>query len=655
MPPARSGIADYSAALVAHLRHLVDLTIFDSMPDTYDPAQFDIALYHLGNNADHDFVYEAALRRPGIVVLHEANLHHLVADLTIRRGDWDAYVNECAFDGGEAARAFAGRVRALEAGPDYDGVPMLRRMAGASKGVIAHSNYVLSAARAAGFSGPQAVIPHGAWVDDPVDQLAYERGRNLVRERLGVEADATLIGAFGYLKPYKRIAQTLRAVRRLVKLDPRVRVILGGEAHPDLPIAPIIEGLGLEAHVRVLGYTAEADFASYIAACDIIVNLRYPTVGETSGSLLRAFSTGRPALVSDVGAFAELPDDICLKVPVDAAEEDLIFEFLNLLTSRPDVARQIGDRARAWVEHECSWRAVAQKYADFMAFVVHGLTGRPLPSKPVQESADGTVSEVDVAPDWIKSWVADEPSTEYLQTHSDRFRHTLQITPPGDPSKSILEMGAYMQITPALKYKLGYGHVRGCYYGKLGRTDRKFVESNLGETFECLIDHFDAERDRYPYKDESFDTVLCCELLEHLFSDPMHLISEINRILKPGGNVVITTPNIVSYRAVAAILESYNPGFFTAYIKPNPTGETEARHNREYTPTEVHQLLLGGGFALERLETGAFRDEPHPEFAWVQAVLERLSLQTQWRGDGIYAVGRKTGPVTERYPSWLYF
>jgi hypothetical protein len=69
----------------------------------------------------------------------------------------------------------------------------------------------------------------------------------------------------------------------------------------------------------------------------------------------------------------------------------------------------------------------------------------------------------------------------------------------------------------------------------------------------------------------------------------------------------------------------------------------------------VHQVLLGGGFALERLETGAFRDEPHPEFAWVQAVLERLSLQTQWRGDGIYAVGRKTGPVTERYPSWLYF
>jgi 2-polyprenyl-3-methyl-5-hydroxy-6-metoxy-1,4-benzoquinol methylase len=86
--------------------------------------------------------------------------------------------------------------------------------------------------------------------------------------------------------------------------------------------------------------------------------------------------------------------------------------------------------------------------------------------------------------------------------------------------------------------------------------------------FECDIDHFDAEKDVYPYGDASFDTVLCCELIEHLFADPMHMMSEINRILKPGGHLVLTTPNIGSLRSVSAILLGYHPAFFPAYIRP---------------------------------------------------------------------------------------
>jgi hypothetical protein len=57
---------------------------------------------------------------------------------------------------------------------------------------------------------------------------------------------------------------------------------------------------------------------------------------------------------------------------------------------------------------------------------------------------------------------------------------------------------------------------------------------------------------------------------------------------------------------------------------------------------------------VERLETGEFHDEPHPEFGWVVRLLERYRLETGLRGDGIFAVGRKTGPVRERYPDWLY-
>ncbi len=109
LPPARSGIADYSEALIASLRQLVELDVFSSAAKPFDPAHYDATLYQVGNNGFHDFVYETALRHPGVAVMHESNLHHLIADLTIKRGNWDAYVAECEFNGGATARAFAER------------------------------------------------------------------------------------------------------------------------------------------------------------------------------------------------------------------------------------------------------------------------------------------------------------------------------------------------------------------------------------------------------------------------------------------------------------------------------------------------------------------------------------------------------------------
>jgi len=241
-----------------------------------------------------------------------------------------------------------------------------------------------------------------------------------------------------------------------------------------------------------------------------------------------------------------------------------------------------------------------------------------------------------------------------VDTHLTRLVKTLEITPPGGAEDRILEMGAYLQITPALRSKLGYGCVRGCYYGPAGKIDRRSATSTEGETFDCEIDLFNAEKDPFPYPDGHFATVLCCELIEHLTEDPMHLMSEINRIVKPGGHLVLTTPNIGSLRGIAAILEGYHPGVFTAYIRPRADGEVEARHNREYSPKEIERLLLNSGFTVTRLETGPFRQTPRPEEGWVLNLLERFDLPKDLRGDDIYAVGRKTGAVRERYPDWLY-
>ncbi|MBM3735348.1 MAG: methyltransferase domain-containing protein [Acidobacteria bacterium] len=647
MPPAMSGIADYSEALAGALGRRCDLDVVTGAEPARQP---DIALYQIGNNPDHAHAYESALERPGVVVLHEANLHHLAAALTIRRNDWDAYLREVEFDGGTEALEYARRVRALEVGPDYDGVPMLRRILSEARGLIAHSDYVIARAREAGFRGPAARIPHGAWIPEPHPMV--------FRRRLGLDETTPLIGTFGHLKPYKRIEQSLRAFRRVVRCDPRARMILGGEPHPELPLDDLIKSLDLRESVRVLGrIDGISDFTGYLGACDLVLNLRYPTVGETSGTLLRAFGLGRAALVSDVGAFAEFPDEVCLKVPVNGREEGLLTEYLQLFTARRDLAAAMGARAKTWVEQECNWDRAAELYLEFLECVAAGRTWvQPsAPARPVTPAAaaDLAPEPVRVEPAYLRTWALEEEAQDYFETHLTRFEKTLAITPPGAPGSRILEMGAYMQITPALRLKLGYGEVRGCYYGPLGRVERKTAESTEGERFECEIDLFDAEKDRFPYPDGHFHTVLCCELIEHLPTDPMFLMAEANRILADGGHLVLTTPNIASLRALNAMLHGFHPGFFPAYLRPE-AAETNARHNREYAPREIYSLFNDAGFTVTLLETGPFREIPSADLHWVAHLLARYNLPTDQRGDGIYAVGIKTGPVRNRFPAWLY-
>lgn len=626
LPPARSGIADYSDALLAPLRALADVETFTAAAD---PSAHDIAIYQLGNNPFHTFAYEAALRHPGIVVLHEANLHHLIADLTIRRGDWDAYLREVEIDGGPDALAYAKRyVQPVRRGPDYD-LPLLTSVLRKARAVIVHSETVAGAVRQRGFTGPIAKIPHGAWTET-VDGSAY-------RAKLGLTKDAPLFGIFGFLKPYKRIAESLRAFKRIVAEHPEARLILVGELHPELKLA-------LTPEIRHIDFAPIQDFNGYLAACDAVLNLRYPTVGETSGTLLRALGMGKPVMVSEIGSFREYPDEVCLKVPIDASEEEHIYEYMQLIIEQPAVGQALGQRARAWVERECSWQSVAQRYADFAQHVIAGTVPEPAPPEPVN-----------VPVEYALSWTREaDGSRGYAKTHSTRLKKTLDITPPGGPHDRALEMGAYLQITPALKSKLGYGEVRGCYFGTLGQTDQRHVVSEEGEEFDCDIDHFDAERDRFPYPDASFATVLCCELVEHLPTDPMHMMSEIHRILRPGGHLVLTTPNVASLRAVAGILQGFHPMLFPAYIKPNPGGDPDPRHAREYTPREMQALFENSGFEVTLLDTGPFLYEPTPEFGWVDHLLDQYILTKEHRGDGIYIVGRKTGPIKERYPAWLY-
>ena len=165
-----------------------------------------------------------------------------------------------------------------------------------------------------------------------------------------------LYGCFGHLNETKRIAELVSAFERLRERRPGARLLLVGS------LAVRLSRLELPEGVEHREYVPEDELWSLMAACDAIVSLRSPTMGETSGSAIRALSLGKPLVVSDVGWFAELPADAVVKVPVDEHEEDTLLAALEALAD-PAVRAAMGERARELVEREHRVDRVAEAYA----------------------------------------------------------------------------------------------------------------------------------------------------------------------------------------------------------------------------------------------------------------------------------------------------
>ena len=349
LPPSRSGIADYSALLLPALRERVEEVVV-AAPGKRAPAA-DVALYHVGNDPDaHGWILDALRRRPGVVVLHEFVLHHLVSGITLGRGDARGYLEAMERELGVAGRLLALGVADNLLPLPWETQPERFPLAGAvldlAQAVIVHSAYVEERVRASGYAGPVHRIPHPAWPEAPV--------------RPAPLAADPLVGCFGYLNASKRVPQLLEAFTLLRRRRPGARLLLVGASGERFDLERRLERLGIggDALLRE-GYVAEERLWSLMAACDVLVNLRSPTMGETSGSVIRGLSLGKPMLVSDVGWFAELPDDVALKVPVDEYEVETIAAALELAA---DHAGELGAAARAYVRREHDLDRAADAY-----------------------------------------------------------------------------------------------------------------------------------------------------------------------------------------------------------------------------------------------------------------------------------------------------
>ena len=364
LPPERSGIADYAALLLPALARHVGVRVVRRGAKR-PPRGTDVSLYHIGNDPEaHGWIFDALRRRPGVVVLHDYVLHHLVAGLTLGRGDGAAYLDALEREAGVPGRLLAhgvidGRVAPLWESRPQD-FPLSREVLRHATDVIVHSRYVEDRVRADGFRGRVRRIAHPAWPAPAVVPAGV--------------TGSPLIGCFGHLNVSKRIPELLEAFGRVQARHPAAKLLLVGPLSPRFRLAERVARLGLEGNGAVVheGYVEEPRLWSLMAACDVCVNLRRPTMGETSGSALRALSLGRPLVVSDEGWFAELPDDVALKVPVDEHEIATLEAALELLARDADARATLRGNALAYAGLEHGLGAVAEAYAGALELAAGG-------------------------------------------------------------------------------------------------------------------------------------------------------------------------------------------------------------------------------------------------------------------------------------------
>jgi glycosyltransferase involved in cell wall biosynthesis len=377
VPPVRSGVAAYTAEVVPLLRDAFEIDVYaeDNAHDFIWKrrlTRYDLVVYQLGNARCHDYMWGYLVRFPGLVVLHDARLHHARARLLLAEGRADDYRAEFRYDHPAAppdAAEYA--VEGLSGRMNYFW-PMLRVPVTTARTVAVHNAGVARDLAAEYRSTVIETIRMGV----PVPSIdAGARAR--LRRQLGAAHDEIVFAAFGKVTAEKRIEAILEviAAANAAERTARASVLLVGDVDGDAGLASLIERARLESRVRIMGYVPDADIGNCLAAADACLCLRWPTALETSASWLRCLAAAKPTVISDLAHLADIPDSVALRVDV-ADERRSLREVVGRLIADGELRQSL---ARAGHAHWAANHRLEDMAEDYCGVIARS-AARPVPA-----------------------------------------------------------------------------------------------------------------------------------------------------------------------------------------------------------------------------------------------------------------------------------
>jgi glycosyltransferase involved in cell wall biosynthesis len=331
LPPAKTGVAGFTAGIAPALAEKFDVTFWIDAaswdrdlerfgkirryrsPRAVDVDPADSNVFNLGNDPRfHKAIYHLSRRWPGIIVLHDLDLGGLLRSVSRQ----DRHLR-----------------RALRQPPKNRHLrPDLKIALEHALGVIVHSRQAYHALRTHE-TCPVIFQP----LPFPASELKHPRQtNNHLPKRLMM---------FGFFGANRRLESVLRALATYpVKNEFRLDIF--GEIKKSRELERLIRKLTLRDLVKLHGFVSEKELDNALAQTDLAINLRYPTMGEASGSQLRIWNQAMPSLVTRVGWYADLPPGTAGYVDPENEIADLHGHF-DGLRQNPEKYRQMGERGRA--------------------------------------------------------------------------------------------------------------------------------------------------------------------------------------------------------------------------------------------------------------------------------------------------------------------
>jgi glycosyltransferase involved in cell wall biosynthesis len=386
--PLMTGISDYSEELLPELSKKVgtiDLFVdnitltnknlsklfnvynIESFQDVW--RDYDEIIYHIGNNAKyHEKIYLTALKYPGIVVLHDFAIHHLIAQITVGRDDWESYIEEMKYNYGAVGEQFSKESKSgqrtvmWETGSTLK-YPANKRLIDRSKGIIVHSKFaeheIMNNIK------KDTVVQYAPLFANNIKKVE-DSEVSFLRNQYGVKNEDVVFGSFGFVSRAKRIDIILDVIKELsLRHKNFTYLVVGEEEKSVIEVSKLIKKMDLQEYVKFVGYVDLDEFEDYVKLCDVCINLRYPTQGETSASLYRILGYGKPCLVTDIGSFSEIPDDVCIKIRLDNEKSD-IYEALEMFLTNKDKIKLMGENAYEYVNEHFKSKDTIDSYLQII-------------------------------------------------------------------------------------------------------------------------------------------------------------------------------------------------------------------------------------------------------------------------------------------------
>jgi glycosyltransferase involved in cell wall biosynthesis len=405
LPPSRSGIAAYSAELIPLLRvrgHCIDPYTEDNARDFVWKQRrepYDLTVFQLGNAACHDYMWAYLFRYPGMVVLHDAQLHQARALYLTKR--WkprrDDYLVEFRTSHPDAPPEAGELIAAGLGGALYQHWPLIRLVIESARLVVVHNQWL---ADELGEQYPAAAVEAIAMgVADPAHQppsAGTSGPRRDLRSRHDIPDDAIVLSAFGGVTPEKRIGALIRALSAIADRHPRLHFVLVGSRAEHYDVTREAQRWGVAERVHTTGYVADAELSGYLQMADVCACLRWPSNRETSASWLRCLAAGRATIITDLVHLGDVPAldprgwrlldttpraphdldslsrDVVAREPVavsiDILDEDHSLQLaLERLAADAALRASLGHAARRWWEAHHQLEAMADDYDRVLA------------------------------------------------------------------------------------------------------------------------------------------------------------------------------------------------------------------------------------------------------------------------------------------------